>query len=258
MDNRTVGFFDSGLGGVSVLKEALAFLPRENYIYYGDNGNAPYGDRADEDIERLTLASVSYLLKRDAKAIVIACNTATATCIDQIRAFSSVPVISVEPAIKPACEALGKGKILMLATAATTRLGRYQALRHRMPDPDRVISVPCPGLVERIEQGIFAEDAFDDILDARLSPYEGETVDGIVLGCTHYIFIKKAIARYAAAHFLGSPALYDGNAATARQLKRVLEANALLNPSGTGGVEFCTSGDINLYRPIFERLRNSD
>ncbi len=254
MDARPVGFFDSGLGGISVLRSALRLLPHENYIYYGDNRNAPYGDRSEDDITRLTLSCVHTLLSAGAKAIVIACNTATATCIRTIREELDVPVVSVEPAIKPACIAPGRGRVLMLATRATTRLARYLALQSRMPDPARVINVPCPGLVDRIEKGIFAEDAFDDLLDGYLRPYWGMTIDGVVLGCTHYVFIRDAIARYTRLHFDGEAQIYDGNDATAVQLRHVLEEQGLSNGAGCGETAFLTSGDACAFRQLFDRL----
>lgn len=254
MDLRPVGFFDSGLGGVSVLKSALARLPHENFVYFGDNRNAPYGDRTEADITRLTLDCVHRLLAANAKAVVIACNTATATCIRTIREELAVPVVSVEPAIKPACMSPGNGKILMMATLATTRLSRYLALQARMPDPDRVINVPCPGLADRIETGEFSDDAFDDLFDRYLAPYWGMRVDGVVLGCTHYLFIRGAVARYMKLHFPGDARLYDGNDATALQLAHVLDASGLANGTGSGKVDFLTSGDPAVFQPIFDRL----
>lgn len=254
MDKRPVGVFDSGLGGASVLREALRLLPQENYIYYGDNRNAPYGDKTEDEITELTFRCADELVSRGVKAILIACNTATATCIRQIREKLDVPVVSVEPAIKPACAQPGEGKVLMLATLATTKLQRYLDLQARMPEPGRVINVPCPGLVDRIERNIFAHDAFDDLFDLFLSPYHGMEIDGIVLGCTHYVFIRGAIARYAATHFKGACRFYDGNAATVRQLGRVLAEKGLSSDSGSAQVEFITSGDEAVYRPIFESL----
>lgn len=149
----------------------------------------------------------------------------------------------------------GYGKILMMATRATTRLQRYLDLQARMPDPSRIVNIPCPGLVERIEQGIFAEDAFDDLLDAYLSAYHTMQIDGIVLGCTHYIFIRNAIRRYATMHFSGACKLFDGNEATAHQLARVLKEHNMASDAGApGDVEFHTSGDPSRYRPIFDML----
>ena len=201
------------------------------------------------------MESVDVLLSLGVKALVIACNTATATCINEVRAYSPVPVISVEPAIKPACALPGDGLVLALATAATTRLERYQSLRSRMPDPSRVVSVACPGLVERIERGITAEGAFDDLLDSYTSFLHNKKIDAIVLGCTHYVFIKKAIAAYAASHFMGECRLFDGNEATIRQLGRVLRERDMLSPrQGKGSVEFRTSGNEARLRPIFLSL----
>ena len=254
MDNRPVGFFDSGLGGVSVLRAARRVLPKENYIYYGDNKNAPYGDRSQADITDLTLRSAEELVDHNVKALVIACNTATATCIRQVRELMSVPVVSVEPAIKPACMAPGSGKVLMLATLATTRLARYLALQKRMPDPERVVNVACPGIVERVERGVLAPDGYDDLLDAYLAPYWGAEVDGIVLGCTHYPFIRDAIARYARMHFTGKCRLYDGSLGTARELARVLNRGGLASDAGSGDVKFFSSGDVSCYGPLFDML----
>ncbi|HWR20002.1 MAG TPA: glutamate racemase [Clostridia bacterium] len=254
MDYRPIGVFDSGLGGASVLREALKQLSHENYIYYGDNLHAPYGDKTEEEITSLTFNCANELVSYGVKAILLACNTATATCIRQIREKLDVPVVSVEPAIKPACASQGTGKVLMMATLATTKLKRYLDLQDRMPDPTRVINVPCSGLVDRIENNVFEDDAFDDLFDGYLSPYHGMEIDGIVLGCTHYVFIGSAIARYAATHFKGACRLYDGNAATVRQLGRVLADQGLLNDTGSAQVEFYTSGNADIYLPVFESL----
>ena len=254
MANRPVGFFDSGLGGASVLREALRLLPNENYIYYGDNANAPYGDRTEEEITALTFRCAHRLVDMGVKAIVLACNTATATCINQIRSEFSIPVISIEPAIKPACNLPGTGKVLMMATKATTHLERYLRLRERMPDPSRVINIPCPGIVERIEAGKLGAEDYDDLFAQYLAPYKGAEVDAIVLGCTHYIFIKDAFRRNAKLHLAGNCQLIDGNEGTVRQLGRVLAAHNLTNLSGNSQVTFCTSGDIDRIKPIFDML----
>ena len=258
MREKPIGVFDSGLGGASVLREALDILPTENYIYYGDNKNAPYGDKTEAEITTLTFQGANELVSHGVKAILLACNTATATCIFQIRQQLNIPVISIEPAIKPACEHPGSGKVLMMATLATTRLERYTNLQNRMPDPSRVINVPCPGLVDRIEQGVFADDAFDDLLDGYIGKYAGQQIDGIVLGCTHYVFIKGAIRRYAERNFTGEHLIYDGNRGTVKQLGRVLEARDIINRNGHCDVDFLTSGDEKKYAPLFEQLVYGD
>lgn len=249
-----VGFFDSGVGGVSVLKESLRLMPNEKYIFYGDNLNAPYGDKSEAEIYALAFDCAKFLVNMNVKALVVACNTATSAAINDIRASFTLPVISMEPAIKPACQLKGNGKVLMMATEATTKLNRYLELRSRMPDPDRVINVACPGLVDRIEQGIFAPDAFDDLLDRYLGRFFETEVDAIVLGCTHYVFIKEAISDYARRKLKGACKLFDGNLGTVKRLKAVLESHDLINTEGSGDVRFFTSGDDKYYMPMFEML----
>ena len=254
MDNRPVGVFDSGLGGLSVLREARKILPHEDFIFYGDNKNAPYGDKSEEEVARLSFACADFLVRHGVKAIVLACNTATAVSCNEIRHRLSIPVVSIEPAIKPACSVPGEGCVLMLATLATTKLERYATLQARMPDPSRVINIPCIGLTDRIEKGIFEIGAFDDLLDSYLSPYYGMKVDAVVLGCTHYVFIGEAIREFCMRHFEGECKLYDGGEGTARQLGRKLDEFGLRNDSGSGKVEFFTSGDESFYFPIFKKL----
>lgn len=257
MDTRPIGIFDSGMGGISLLRDALRMLPNENFIYYGDNLHAPYGDKTEDEILGLTSDAADFLVAHGVKALVLACNTATSASINILRQKLDVPVVSIEPAIKPACEAAGDGKVFMLATVATTMLARYHALQARMPDPFRVINVGCSGLVDRIEKGITDEDAFDDIFDRCLSQYHGMKADHIVLGCTHFPFIAGAIERYFKLHFTGECRLIDGNAATVRQLERVLDRSQLMNCVGEGHAEFFTSGDRATLLPIFERFLNA-
>lgn len=254
MHNAPVGVFDSGLGGISVLKEAVRCLPHEHFIYYGDNLHAPYGDRPEQEITRLSAQCADILTEKGVKALLVACNTATGAAIRLIRSKLDVPVVSMEPAIKPACQSPGNGKILMCATYATTQLERYKKLKTRMPDPERIIDVPCPGIVDIIEQGNFCYSAFEKALDKCLGRYEGALIDGLVLGCTHYIFIKDVFYRYARSRFRGQCRMFDGNAATVRQLTRVLSANDMLKVCGTGSVSFFTSGDRAKYQPLFNML----
>lgn len=254
MDGRPVGIFDSGMGGVSLLRDALKVLPNENYIYYGDNLNAPYGDRSEDEILELTSKAADFLLEHGVKALVLACNTATSAAINILRQKLDVPVVSVEPAIKPACEKQGNGKVFMLATDATTKLSRYRKLLSRMPDPSRVVNVGISGIVSRVERGELGIHAYDDIFDKYLAPYHGETADAVVLGCTHYVFIHGAVKAYFKNNMRGECAVYDGNRATARQLRRVLEREDLLNPTGEGRADFFTSGDQATLRPIFDML----
>lgn len=253
MDNRPVGVFDSGMGGLSVLKTAMILLPNEDYVYFGDDGNAPYGTKPEERIVELALGCARFLVDKGVKAIVVACNTATSAAINDIRGQFRLPVISMEPAIKPAVEQSTGGRVLMLATPATCALSRYQKLLSRVDARHQVENVPCPGLVELIEAGETGK-AVDERLAELLGKYDGQRVGGIVLGCTHYPFIRENIERYAKAHFAGVPRLFDGNAGTVRQLGRVLADNGLLSENGKGGVSLFTSGDARTVIPAFERM----
>ena len=252
---QPVGFFDSGIGGITVLKEALELLPNENYIYYGDNKNAPYGEKTEEEIQNLTMACGEFLYKKGVKAIVIACNTATSTAVIMMREKFNIPVISMEPAVKPAVASLKKGNVLVLATPVTVSQQRYKKLLSTVGSEERVISAGCSGLAELIENGDFESKEIDQYLDKRLKEFHGMEIDAIVLGCTHYTFLKDKIAQYARRHFKNDAAIFDGNNGTVRQLKRVLEENALLNTQKVKGkVEFYSSSEQDII--FFEKLLN--
>jgi glutamate racemase len=255
ISEQPVGFFDSGIGGITVLKDAIQSLPNENYIYYGDNKNAPYGEKSEEQIQELTIACGEFLYNKGVKAIVIACNTATSAAVILMRQKYNIPVISMEPAVKPAVASLNTGNVLVLATPVTVGQQRYKQLLNTVGSTDKVFSVGCSGLVELIEKDI-KSDAIDRYLEKRLEDYEALEIDAIVLGCTHYTFIKNKIAEYAQKHFKNNVVLFDGNAGTVRQLKHVLEERKQLNSkTNKGQVEFFTSGeDIHL----FEKLLNTE
>lgn len=249
MDARPIGIFDSGLGGISVLGEAVRQLPGEDFVYYGDNANAPYGTRSEAEIVSLTFDCARLLMRYDVKAIVIACNTATSAAINDIRNAFRLPVISMEPAVKPACESPGDGRVLMLATPATIAQPRYQALVARQPRGERVVSVPCTALAQCIENG----GECTPLIESYLAPHASETVDAIVLGCTHYIFVRREIMDAANRLLRGTPRIYDGNPGTVLQLRHVLEENAMLGASG-GNVKFLTSGSEAIFLPRMRAL----
>jgi len=253
LKRKPIGIFDSGMGGLTVLKTAMTLLPNEDYVYYGDDGNAPYGTKPEERIVELALNCAAFLADRDVKAIVVACNTATSAAINDIRSRYNLPVISMEPAIKPAVEQSSGGRVLMMATPATCALARYQRLLQRVDVRHQVENVPCPGLVDLIEAGRTGREV-DELLEKLLGKYDGQRIDGIVLGCTHYPFIRENIERYAKAHFAGEPKLFDGNAGTVRQLKRVLEQRGLLSDKPQGSVRLFTSGDAASVIPAFKRM----
>lgn len=248
--NDLIGFFDSGVGGVSVLHTARRLLPNEHFLYYGDNGHAPYGPKPLEEIRRLSAESVGVLLDRGVKAVVIACNTATSAYAEILRAELKLPVIGMEPALKPAQEARHGGEILVLATQATLTLPKFQRLMKRYGD--HVIPVVGRGLVELVEAGKADSPETEAALRELLGKYVGRSIDSVVLGCTHYPFLAGAIRR-----MFPEAELFDGRTGTCMRLKHLLEAGGLRSKGTEGSVEFLTSGDastIALMRRLMAEL----
>ena len=239
---KPVGFFDSGVGGVSVLKTAYALMPDESYIYYGDNLNAPYGEKNEDEIKTLSLAAGAFLFAKGVKTIVVACNTATSAAIQMMREKFNLPVISMEPAVKPALKTIKSGKVLVLATPATVTQARYLGLIERLNANDRVISVGCGGLVELIEEGKTDAASIHGYLEKQLAFLRGEHIGAVVLGCTHYSFVEKPIKSYIDRAFQTDCPVFDGRHGTARQLLRVLDERGLhRSGGGESRVEFFAS-----------------
>ena len=222
MDNRPVGVFDSGFGGISVLAAAVSVLPEERFVYLGDNQHAPYGAHSQENILRYSRACARYLIASDCKAIVIACNTATSVAAAALREELSMPIIAMEPALKPASMLPGTGNVLVLATEVTLKLEKFKQLMDSYGKD--AIPVPAPKLVEAIEAGIWQGDTIRGLLDEYIAPHLQNPVKAIVLGCTHYIFLKQILRDYLPENIV----LIDGNEGTALQLKARLEQAELL------------------------------
>lgn len=223
MVDAPIAVFDSGLGGISVLRELRALMPEENYLYFGDSANAPYGVRSLEDVRILTVNAISNLYDRGIKAAVIACNTATSAAIIPLRErFADIPVIGMEPALKPAVLEHPHECVLVLATALTLREEKFSHLMERYDDRAEVVALPCPELVEFVERGELDSPALDAYLQERLGPWR-ERADAAVLGCTHFPFLRAAIGRA----LRPDAVLYDGGAGTARQTQRQLELRNL-------------------------------
>lgn len=188
-----IGVLDSGLGGLSVLKALRAELPREQFLYCADCAHAPWGDKSEAYIVERTRAIVRFLLERRAKAVVLACNTATAAAADILRRELDTPIIGIEPAIKPAAAGTRTGVIGVLATQRTVQSGRYHSLITRFAKNVRVISVAAPGLMECVERGDFSGCETKRLLAKYLQPIQKAGADKLVLGCTHYPFLSAAI-----------------------------------------------------------------
>ncbi len=233
-----VGVGDAGLGGISVLREARKLLPNEDFIYFGDSANAPYGTKSPERITELSEAVVRRLLAMGAKAVVVACNTATGEAVDTLRErYPNVPVIGTERAIKPAALAFPGGRILVMATPQCLASRRVRELAARYESEAELVLLPCPGLMEFVERGELSGRALRSHLDSLLAPVLVRPFDAVVLGCTHYPFLRGAIAE-----FTDSAAIIDGNLGISRQLKKRLDEAGLRSVSEhPGTVEIINS-----------------
>lgn len=188
-----IGFFDSGLGGLSVLREAVRILPQEDYLYFGDSAHAPYGTKSVEEIRRLSLANSDHLYQKGIKALVVACNTATSAAISALReVYTSIPVIGIEPAIRPAVTQGSHPRVLVMATPLTVRGRKLHDLVGRYDRGAEVEALACPGLMEFVEEGRLDGPDVEAYLTQLLLPHLDPAPDALVLGCTHYPFLKPA------------------------------------------------------------------
>ncbi len=236
-----IAVIDSGVGGISVLRELVALMPNENYIYFGDSKNAPYGSKSRDEVLHITRQALDMLNERGIKALVVACNTATSAAVRILRQEEGeLVIVGIEPAIKPPSVELDHPRVLCMATPLTLKEEKFKALVSRFAADEEIIALPCPGLVELIERGELDTPKLHAYLEKLLSPYKSERIDALVLGCTHYPHIKRAIA----AHLPESVRIYDGGEGTARETRRRLGAMGLLNPSAERGrVEILNSSN---------------
>ncbi|MEI6182356.1 MAG: glutamate racemase [Polynucleobacter sp.] len=250
-----IGVFDSGVGGLSILDEALRQLPQHDYIYLADSANAPYGEKSSNWITARSLTLCKYLSNQGCDAIVVACNTATAEAIEQIRAELSIPIIGVEPGIKPAAMQSQNGIVGVLATEATLKSDKFNALLATLPSNCRFIKQSGAGLVPLIEAGKADSEETLDLLSKHLEPILDAGSDTLVLGCTHYPFLKKSIRKLLGATIT----LIDTSDAVVRQLKRQLEALDLSSDSGeSGSVLLISSKDEASLLAMAKDLLSSD
>lgn len=238
LKDMPIGFFDSGVGGLSVMKEAIKLLPKENLIYFGDSKNAPYGVKSVDEVKKLVFNAVEFLLQKNVKAIVIACNTATAVAIKDLREkYKTIPIIGIEPAIKPAVELHKRGKVIIMATKLTLSEVKLNNLLNTVQQDVEVISMPCSKLVEFVEQGILEGEEIEAYLRNKFEQYKDDVIETVVLGCTHYPFTKHTLTKV-----LGKDVkIIDGSEGTIKQLKRKLAESELLKESEGRTVEIYNS-----------------
>ncbi len=247
--NAPVGVFDSGLGGISVLRELQALMPAEDFLYFGDDRNAPYGVRPEQEVLELTREGVEYLFDSGCKAVVLACNTATAAAVVPLRAlWQDRILVGAEPAIKPAIRD-GRRRIGVLATSTTLSSRRFCNLAEVLSGEAQIHPIPAPGLVELIEARVWSGSVLESFLHGLLDEPIAQGVDALVLGCTHYPFVREAISRVS-----GGLPLYDGNEGIARQTRRLLAESDLLRQTGQGSVTLLERGQSHDFFRLAREL----
>lgn len=245
-----IGIFDSGLGGLSVAREIRSCLPAEQLLYAADTAYCPYGGRTLEEIRERSLHVGHHLRDRGIKALVVACNTASGAALESLRASLDVPVVGLEPAVKPAVRESRRRRIGVMATDATLRTDRFDRLRFLYAREVELHPVACPGLVELVEAGVTGGERVRATLAELLRPLAEAEVDAVVLGCTHYPFLRDAVAEV-----LGPEVtILDSGPAVARQVRRVVDARGQLAVCGDGGIRVLTTGDPDRVARVVERL----
>ena len=249
--NAPVGVFDSGVGGLSVLREIRQLLPHESLLYVADSGHVPYGEKSAEYIRERSRTIAEFLLGQGAKALVLACNTATVAAVAELRErYPTLPLVGMEPAVKPAAAATRSGQVGVLATTGTLKSAKFAALLDRFAGDVRVITQPCPGLVECVEAGELDSAATRELLRGYVEPLLAEGCDTLILGCTHYPFLKPLLRELVPA----SVSLIDTGAAVARQLQRLLEREQMLADGPAEPTRYWSSGEPERMRRVLPLL----
>jgi glutamate racemase len=248
--NAPIAVFDSGVGGLSVLREIRALLPNESLLYVADSGYVPYGERSPEFIRERCRTLAEFLLGQGAKMLVLACNTATVAGVAELRElYPDLPVVGMEPAVKPAAAATQSGVVGVLATTGTLKSAKFAALLDRFASDVRVVTQPCPGLVECIEAGDLDSAHTRELLQGFVTPLLDAGCDTIILGCTHYPFLRPLLGTM----LPESISLIDTGAAVARQVKRLMSAQALLSDATPQPTRFWSTGnpqDLSRILPL--------
>ncbi|PYC24965.1 glutamate racemase [Pseudomonas mosselii] len=246
-----VGVMDSGVGGLSVLAEIQRLLPNESLLYLADSGHVPYGEKSPDYIRQRLRLIAGFFHEQGAKALVLACNTATVAAVADLRElYPDWPLVGMEPAVKPAAAATRSGVVGVLATTGTLQSAKFAALLDRFANDVRVITQPCPGLVERIETGDLVSEQLRQLLSGYVKPLLAAGCDTLILGCTHYPFLRPMLAEMVPADV----AIIDTGAAVARQLQRLLDARGLLGEGPAQATAFWSSGEPDSLQQVLPLL----
>ena len=248
-----IGVFDSGIGGLSILKKIHQQLPRESLLYIADSAHAPYGLKGEAFIIERSRHILKFLNSQPVKAVVVACNTATAAAVETLRNENSLPIIGMEPAIKPAALQTQSGVIGVLATAGTLASDKFVDLKSRFDGKVEIITQPCPGLVEHIERFQMDLPAIRNLLQEYIRPLVKKGADSLVLGCTHYNFIKGQIREVAG----DAVSIIDTQEAVSNRLASVLKEEDLLSEL-EGTIHFYSSGDPQYQHKVFSHYLESN
>jgi glutamate racemase len=249
--DRAIGVFDSGVGGLSVLREIRRELPFENLVYVADSGYAPYGDRSEAFVQQRARSLLDFLIGQGAKAVVVACNTATAVAVDALRSTFTLPIVAIEPAVKPAAATTRSGVVGVLATTNTLASAKFAKLVDQYAGGAAVLTQASPGLVEQVESGDLDGARTRELVGRYVDPLLEEGADTLVLGCTHFPFLTPLIQEIAGPNV----AVIDPATAVARELRRRLRTHNLLSESTVPGWErFWTTGRVEEIAPVISRL----
>lgn len=243
----SIGLFDSGLGGLSVARALRALLPRHDLIYLADTAHCPYGPLPVECVRERSLACARWLIAQGARVVVVACNTATSAAVEALRAALPTPIVGMEPGVKPGVAATRSGRVAVLATSGTLRGDRFARLVERFAGGVEVRTVACPGMVELVEAGELAGPRAEAIVTGYVAPLVDDGVDTLVLGCTHFPFLRPLIAAAAP-----GATIIDTGPAVAAQAARMADAVGLA--PGAGGLRCATTGDPAAVTPALARV----
>lgn len=253
--DKAIGVFDSGLGGISVLKELVKSMPNEKFIYFGDSANAPYGIKTKEDITERCIEIIEFFLKKGVKAVVIACNTATSAAANILREnYKDIPIIGMEPALKVAAEGQRYNTIVVMATPLTLKEKKFNDLMSRYDDYNEIIKMPCPELVNIVENDLLDDEV---VVENQIKEYyknlDVEAIDSVVLGCTHFVFYKEYMEKI----LNNSIDIVDGNLGTTNHLREVLkERNELQSEDKEGSIEIYNSSTDEKFIKLSNKLLN--
>ncbi len=254
MSTQPIGVFDSGLGGLSVWKEITRFLPQESILYYADQKNCPYGEKTQSEIYQFSANITEFLIEKGCKMIVVACNTATSAAIHQLRGHYSIPFVGMEPAIKPAAQLTQSGKVGVIATKGTLNGRRFHEIKNRYAQEVEVLLQVGYGLVERIEAGQWHSPETEALLRTYLEPMLEKGIDQLVLGCTHYPFLRESIEHITK----GSVNIINPAVAVAKQVVRMLQAHQLCTPeSQIPNYHFYSSKDLVELKHLLGQITNN-